>query len=384
MRTVLHLLSRFDIGGTERQLVERLRRHPRGFRPLLACSALYGKFLEPIRAMGIEPYVVPIRGLAHPSAVVAIARLAKYMLDQRVELVHANDFAMASLGLAAARIAGAKIVVNRVDMGHERPGFGAWHRRLESFTARNADLVCANAEAVRELCVEVEGCDRERVVVLRNGLELRTFEAEMAKPGEPLPIEPGDLPVAVIGNLWPVKCHRVIVEAAALIRERLPAVKFLCAGEGVEKEPVRARIRELKLERNVVLLGHRTDIPSILGRVQAFCLASSAEGLSNAVMEGMAARLPVVATRVGGNPELLAAGRGLLVPPRDPRALADAILRVFDRPAEAREMGRRARAFVEAELTLDRMQAAHEDLYLRALGVPRGTGGTDVRCEQAA
>jgi L-malate glycosyltransferase len=306
------------------------------------------------------------------------------MFDHRVDLVHANDFAMASLGLVAARLAGAKIIVNRVDMGHPRPGFGRWHRKLEAFSARNADLVCANAEAVRGVCIDEEGCDPERVVVLRNGLELRTFDAEMARPGEPLPIEPGDLTIAMIGNLWPVKCHRVVVEAAALIRERLPRVKFLCAGEGVEKEPVRARIRELGLTSNVVLLGHRTDIPSILGRVQAFCLASSAEGLSNAVMEGMAARLPVVATRVGGNPELLASGRGILVPPKDPRALADAVIRVFEHPAESREMGKRARAFIEAELTLDRMQAAHEELYARALGLEPGMGANDARCEQAA
>jgi glycosyltransferase involved in cell wall biosynthesis len=125
----------------------------------------------------------------------------------------------------------------------------------------------------------------------------------------------------------------------------------------------------------VVLLGHRTDIPSLLARSDAFLLCSTAEGLSNAIIEAMAARLPVIATRVGGNPELIDGKRGLLVPPRDPAALADAVARLLLDPAEAKEMGRRGRAFVEAELTLSRMQSAHEELYLRALGEAPKSGG---------
>src|SRR5438270_7896936 len=121
MPTVLHLLSRFNFGGTERQLVERLRRHPRGFQPILACSEAAGGFLEPVRALGVEPVVIPVRGLAHPSGAAAVVRLAALIKSRKVDLVHANDFAMSVLGLAAARIAGARIVTNRVDGGHLRP-----------------------------------------------------------------------------------------------------------------------------------------------------------------------------------------------------------------------------------------------------------------------
>jgi glycosyltransferase involved in cell wall biosynthesis len=176
----------------------------------------------------------------------------------------------------------------------------------------------------------------------------------------------------MIGNLWPVKGHRVLVEAAALLKDRFPDVKFVCAGDGFEEKAyLQKRIAELGLEERVVLLGHRKDVPQILARATASTLCSSAEGLSNAVMEAMAARLPVVATAVGGNPELLAEGRGLLVPYGEPAALAAALTRVLSNPDEARAMGRKARAFIERELTLDRMQSAHEDLYRRALGLPQ-------------
>ncbi|MFN2546584.1 MAG: glycosyltransferase [Myxococcales bacterium] len=367
MARVLHLLSRFDIGGTERQLVERLRRHPRGFEPLLACCELYGKFLPPIRALGIEPMVVPLRGLAHPSAALAVARLAWLIRRYKVDLVHTNDFAMSVFGLPAARMAGARIVVNRVDLGHLRPNFGVAHRRLEAFSARHADIVCANAEAVRQVCVADEGCDPDRVMVVRNGMDVPAFDELAAKPADPLPVETGDVLVAVIGNLWPVKGHRTLLDAAFRLRDRHPRLRFLCAGEGVEKPYLEQRIRELGLERTVLLLGHRTDVPALLARADAFALCSSAEGLSNAIMEAMAARLPIVATRVGGNAELLEEGRGLLVPYGDPAALADALEKILSNRAHAREMGRRARAFVEAELSLDRMQSAHEELYRRAL-----------------
>lgn len=368
MTRVLHLLSRFDIGGTERQLVERLRRHPRGFEPLVACCELYGKFLPPIRALGIEPFVVPLRGLLHPSAALATARLAWLMRRHRVDLVHANDFAMSVVGLPAARLAGARFIVNRVDLGHLRPGFGVAHRKLESFVSRHSDLVCVNAEAVRHVCIAEEGCDPDRVIVVRNGMDVAAFDALAAKPGDPLPAQEGDVLIAVIGNLWPVKGHRVLLDAA--VRFRGCRVKFLCAGEGVEKPYLQRRIRELGLENTVLLIGHRTDVPSILARSHAFALGSSAEGLSNAIMEAMAARLPIVATRVGGNAELLDAGRGLLVPYGDAAALGDALERILADPERAREMGRRARAFVEAELSLDRMQSAHEAIYRRALEAP--------------
>jgi glycosyltransferase involved in cell wall biosynthesis len=262
------------------------------------------------------------------------------------------------------------MITNRVDCGHLRPGFGVAHRRLEGFAARHADLVCANADAVRAVCIEEEGCHPDRVAVVRNGLDIPRFDALAAQQETPLPLRPGDFAIAVVGNLWPVKGHTTLVEAAALLAGRAPHVKFLCVGEGVMRPVLERRLRELGIEDRVLLLGHRTDVPAILARANAFTLCSSNEGLSNAIMEAMAARLPAIATRVGGNAELLTDGRGVLVPFGDPRALASAVERILADAQEARAMGRRARAFVEAELSLDRMQSDHEKLYCRALDLP--------------
>ena len=367
---VLHLVNRFWIGGAERQFVERLRRNPKGFSVLVGCLELSGPLLPQIRALGHEPWVFPVNGsLLQANTAKQIALMAALIRDHGVRIVHATDYYTNLLALGAGKLTGAKVIVSRLDLGHLRAGFGRWHREAEKWNARNADLVVANADAVREVCIREEGCDPDRVVVVRNGLDTAHFDALARQPLQaPLPIEDGDLPVAVIGNLWRVKGHRTLVEAAAEIAARIPRVKFLCAGEGPEREALEKRIAELGLEKTVHLLGHRLDIPAILARSRAACLCSSAEGLSNALMEAMASSLPIVATSVGGNPELVRPGEnGLLVPFGDARALSTALVQLLSDPAAAAEMGRRGRLRIESELTLEKMAEGHGALYRRAL-----------------
>ena len=367
---VLHLVNRFWIGGAERQFVERLRLHPPGFGAMVGCLELSGPMLDQVRSLGYEPLLFPLKGsMLRANTVKQIARMAAMMREHGVRIVHATDFNTNLLAFAAGRLAGAKVIVSRVDLGHMREGFGRWHREAEKWNARHADLVIANADAVREICIRDERCRPERVIVVRNGIDLARFDRLAAQPLQaPLPVGPDDVAVAAIGNLWPVKGHRTLVEAAALLRDVLPRVKFLCAGEGPEREPLQRRIAELGLQNSVFLLGHRLDVPAILARVRAACLCSSAEGLSNALMEAMAARVPIVATAVGGNPELVRPGEnGLLVPSGDPRSLADKLVELLGDGARAAGMGRQGRARVEAELTLSRMAEEYGAAYRRLL-----------------
>jgi glycosyltransferase involved in cell wall biosynthesis len=367
---VLHLVNRFWIGGAERQFVERLRRHPRDFTAVVGCLELSGPNLAQVRALGCEPMLFPLGGsLLRANTFEQIARMAAFIRDQGVRIVHATDFNTNLLALWAGRLAGAKVIVSRGDLGHLRASFGKWHRRAECWNARHADLVVANAEAVREVCIREERCRPERVMVVRNGLDVAGFDRLAARPLQaPLPAGPDDVLVAVIGNLWPVKGHRTLLEAAAILRDAHPRVKFVCAGEGPEREFLAKRIAELGLSERVFLLGHRLDVPAILARAQAACLCSSAEGLSNALMEAMAARLPIVATAVGGNPELVRPGEnGFLVPYGDPRVLAEKLSQLVSSASGMREMGLRGRARVETELTLERMADGHGAVYRRAL-----------------
>src|SRR5256712_9251727 len=174
---VLHLVSRFWIGGAERQFVERLRRNPPGFRAVVGCLEVSGPLLEPVRRMGYEPEVFPLKGsMLQANTAVQIARMAALIRAEGIRIVHATDFNTNLLGLAAARLAGAKAIVSRLDLGHLRAGLGRWHRRAGVLNSRLADLVVADAEAVREGCIREEGVRPEKCVVVRNGIDLEHFD----------------------------------------------------------------------------------------------------------------------------------------------------------------------------------------------------------------
>jgi len=366
---VLHLIQRFYVGGAERQFIERLRAHPRGFEPVVGSLEISGGNLADFRALGLgEPHLFPIRGsLARPNTAVQVLRIARLIRRRGVRIVHGTDFVTNFLGLLAARLAGARMVVNRVDLGHERPGFGPLRRRVEKLVSARADVVCANAEAVARLCISQEGCSPERVVVVRNGIDLRRFDELAARAAEG-PVPEGGPIVAVVANLWPVKDHRTLIEAAALVQRRIPDVRFALVGDGPERDHLQRRIGELGLRDAVHLLGTRYDVPAILARSSAFCLPSRAEGLSNAIMEAMAAALPVVATDAGGNAELVRHGStGFVVPIGDAASMAARLVDVLSDPRLAREMGHRGRAVADRALSLERKRAAYRELYCSVL-----------------
>ena len=366
---VLHLIQRFYVGGAERQFIERLRAHPQGFEPVVGSLEISGGNLADFRALGLgEPHLFPIRGsLARPNTAVQVLRIARLIRRRGVRIVHGTDFVTNFLGLLAARLAGARMVVNRVDLGHERPGFGPLRRRVEKLVSARADVVCANAEAVARLCISQEGCSPERVVVVRNGIDLRRFDELAARAAEG-PVPEGGPIVAVVANLWPVKDHRTLIEAAALVQRRIPDVRFALVGDGPERDHLQRRIGELGLRDAVHLLGTRYDVPAILARSSAFCLPSRAEGLSNAIMEAMAAALPVVATDAGGNAELVRHGStGFVVPIGDAASMAARLVDVLSDPRLARQMGRRGRAVADRALALERKRAAYRELYCSVL-----------------
>ena len=366
---VLHLIQRFYVGGAERQFIERLRAHPRGFEPVIGSLEISGGNLADFRALGLgEPHLFPIRGsLARPNTAVQVLRIARLIRRRGVRIVHGTDFVTNFLGLLAARLAGARMVVNRVDLGHERPGFGPLRRRVEKLVSARADVVCANAEAVARLCISQEGCSPERVVVVRNGIDLRRFD-ELAARAAKGPVPEGGPIVAVVANLWPVKDHRTLIEAAALVQRRIPDVRFALVGDGPERDHLQRLIGELGLRDAVHLLGTRYDVPAILARSSAFCLPSRAEGLSNAIMEAMAAALPVVATDAGGNAELVRHGStGFVVPIGDAASMAARLVDVLSDPRLARQMGRRGRAVADRALSLERKRAAYRELYCSVL-----------------
>jgi glycosyltransferase involved in cell wall biosynthesis len=230
---------------------------------------------------------------------------------------------------------------------------------VERAATRATDFLIANARAVAENTRCRERISRDKITVVYNGLPDSAFN----------PVPPASLttesPVALcVANLLAYKGHRFLLRGIARLQEQGLGCTLLLAGDGPERAALEHQSERLGID--VRFLGARMDVPALLARADVFVLASLHEGMSNAVMEAMAAGRAVVATDVGGTGELLR-GRGVLVPPADPDALADGLRRVLTDPQFAQYLGGRAREWSRANLHVDTMVDQHVHIYRELL-----------------
>jgi glycosyltransferase involved in cell wall biosynthesis len=371
---VAELVNCLGIGGTERQLVEMLRRlDTTQFAANLYCLKKVGEHLADVRALNLDPTQLPLKGtLLHPNTVRQVVRFAGLLRKSRASLVHAHDFYSNLLVSAAGPLARIPWIISRRDTG----AWIDWKRaKLLAALTRRAPYVLCNAYAIRDQLVHEEGVRAERVTVIHNGLDLTSFDRK-TREGSASDIpglqSPGTV-VTLVANLkHEVKGHADMLRAASLVVRQLPDCRFLFVGDGELRPALEQQARQLGIANHIIFAGRRTDVPAILARSHIAICASHAEGLSNAVMEGMAARLPVVATGVGGNVELIRDGRtGFIVRRSDATAMAQRIIELARQPELARRFGFAGRRRIEQEFSTARMGAEMNAFYARILGLHR-------------
>jgi L-malate glycosyltransferase len=183
-----------------------------------------------------------------------------------------------------------------------------------------------------------------------------------------IPRDPGTLRIGMIARMnTRSKNHSSLLRAFARLREQVPNVELLLAGDGPIRAELEQEAQALQIAPRVRFLGDRRDVPAVLASLDVSVLPSVSESLSNSIIESMAQGVPVVAARVGGNVELVADDRGILVPAEDDSALADALARLLlDKPL-CKRMGENARTFAQANFTIEKMRRRHEELYLQLL-----------------
>jgi glycosyltransferase involved in cell wall biosynthesis len=296
--------------------------------------------------------------------------LLSLLRDRPVDVVHAHKFGSNLWGSLLGRLAGVPVVI-----AHEHTWSfeGNLARRLldRSVVSRRADVLIAVSREDRRKLIEVEGVTPERVRFVPNGIptgrRVDRLEARRA-----LGLDPAAPVVVAVCELRPQKAVEVLVHAALLLRSRLPGLTVLVAGDGPERQPLERLIAET--DAPVELLGTRADVPRLLGAADVAALSSDFEGSPLSVMEYMAAARPVVATAVGGVPDLIEDGvHGLLVPTRNEQALAEALRSLLADPERARALGEQGRERQQREFTLEamvgRLELLYESLYATS---PRG------------
>ena len=331
----------------------------------LAADATSPIFHEPVPC---PIYLLPLRSTFGGEAISAAIELRRFLLDQRIAVVQ-TFFESSDLwvGPVAKLLAGKKLIWSRRDMGILRQRKHAIAYRI---MGRLPDKVFAVSEQVRNYTIEVDRVPSVRVETLYNGLDLAAWPARTgASAGPQSPA------IVAVGNIRRVKGHDVFVRAAAIVARRFPAARFSIAGEVLEPDfyaELNALARQLGIAERLTFAGGVTDLPVFLRDADLFVLPSRSEGFSNAIIEAMAAALPVVATDVGGNAEAIVDGiTGRIVPPENSDALAAAILDLLENPDAARAMGQAGRRRVEERFTTEAMMRQLTDAYQSLLAHAR-------------
>jgi glycosyltransferase involved in cell wall biosynthesis len=362
MRTVLHTESSPGLGGQEvRTLNEARWTSERGWRVLLAGQP-DGRFVERARAAGLEVMGIRMRGAWDLGAVRALRLLIR---RERVSIVHTHSSVDGWVAGLAARAAAVPVVRTRHVSIRIRRRWNPVYRWL-------ADRVITSGEAIRKLVVEA-GVDPERVVAIPAGVDLGEFTGGR---DEGRAVHEGlGLSRPVIGSVAMFrgsKGHAHLLDAFASIHARHPAARLLLVGDGIRRPWVEGLARDRGLAEAVVFTGFRSDVPDLLRAMDCFVLASTrTEGVPQSLLQAFAAGVPVVASAIGGIPEVVEDGKtGILVPPEDAAALARAVESVLGDRAGAEARARAARHLVEERFShgasVSRLLALYDEVIAKA------------------
>jgi len=356
---VFLMTDSFNTGGSERQFAALAKSlDPAAFHLHLGCIQKQGAFLD---GLGDVPEFPLTGSLYRLQSMQTRFRLARHLRRNHIAIAHAFDFYTNLTLVPAALLARVPVVIGSQRQLGDLLSTSKSGAQLAMF--RWCDSVVCNSRAAADRLIQ-DGLPERKIVVIGNGLPPSAF----TETTPALPRRPGLLRVGMIARMnTPAKNHALLLRAAARLRGKFADLEFVLVGDGPLRPELESEAEKLGIRDQVVFLGDRRDIPAVLASLDLSVLPSSSESLSNAIIESMAAGVPVVASRVGGNPELVTESIGTLVPPNDDQALADAIERMFRDAPLRNDLGRNARQFAQANLTIDRMRRRHEELYAALL-----------------
>jgi glycosyltransferase involved in cell wall biosynthesis len=369
-----YVIGELGKGGAEYQLYELLRGLDRErFEPAVFVLSAGGYWSDRIRELDVPVHVVVRRGSAD---VLRVVRLRRALRAFAPDVLHTVLWSANVYGRLAAVGLGTPFVVTAERNVIARP---RWQIAVERGLDPVTDLYLVNSSAVTRTLVEREGLPATKVRVIHNGIDLSRlppFELERSSARLRAGLPAGRRLVAQVGRLAPQKDYPTYLAAAARIARSVGDVDFLVVGEGPLRAELETLARSLGIGERVHFLGLRHDVPALLGGVDVFALTSVYEGLPNVVIEAMAAGAVAVATDVGGSGELIVPGEtGTLVPPRDPDAVAAAVLEYLGDEGRRQRFAAAARRRIEAAFSLDAMVHATSAVYLDGLSAKRAGRG---------
>lgn len=365
---IVYFVPQLTVGGTETQLAEMLLRLNRAlFKPLVWCPGPWGAVGDRLVEAGLPICRIPL-SRRYPFAAL---RIVRWLRETKPQIFHSFGYANHWMDMLAARIAAVPIcVTSRRNVRHwDRAQRVQWCERQRN---RWTDAVIANSCAAAAVCANVERVSRDRIKVIYNGVERKRCHVTPLWR-ERQGIGRGDMVIGNVANLKRVKGQDILLRAFRQVANVIADVYLAICGEGEEREALENLCLELGLTQRVFFLGLRQDMDQIYASFDLYAHASRAEGLPNSILEAMSYGIAVVATSAGGTKEVLAEElHACLVPPEDPSALAQAMIRMLKDGSLRSQMGRAGQKRVALKFNFSRMMAEHESLYLELLGNRNG------------
>ena len=366
---VVHLTYSLDVGGLETLLVDCINRMPpERYRHAVVCLTRYTDFAKRITQPGVELYA-----LGKPPGLGLGTHLAFWKLMRRLRpaILHTYNLSALEYNFSGA-LAGIPV---RIHAEHGRDasdpqGLNPKHNFLRRRLAPFIDCFIPVSEDLRRWLGETVGIPARQTLFIRNGVDTERFAAASVAAGQASPWGPDDIVIGTVARIQDVKNHRGLVAAFARLRELAPEqrerLRLSIVGDGPLMGALREQVASLGLQDVVWLPGARADVAALLHGFSLFALPSLAEGTPVSMLEAMACGLPVVASNVGGIPEVVTDGvEGSLVPVEDTEALARALASYVRDPALRRQRGEAARARVETAFSMRAMLAEYGKLYDR-------------------
>jgi glycosyltransferase involved in cell wall biosynthesis len=362
---ILYLITELSTGGAQAALLRLLKGLDRErFTPTVAC--LYngdGAIAREIRVLGVPVFDAKMR---HKAGLPALLRLYHHIRRVRPAILHTSLFHANLPGRVLGRLAGLAgtpapiIICSERTMAMEPE----WRYRVNRWTIGLVDRVIAVSANVRDFCVSRIGLPDEKLVVIHNGVQVPASPLSPREARAELGLPRDGLVIGTVSRLDPVKGVDFLIRALAQTK----GVTLVIIGDGPQHAALETLASDLGVADQIHWAGHRRDVPHLLPALDVFVQPSLHEGMPNTVLEAMTAGLPVVATAVGGTPEVVVDGiTGLLVPPCDPDGLAQAINALLGDPDLRRKMGRAGKERVARYFTVERMVEQTQRLYEQLL-----------------
>ena len=356
---VLLLITNFDIGGAERIYVHTAKAlAQRGSRVVAACLQWRsGRVAEELAGTTVRVHDLGMRGKFDLRV---LFRLARLLRQERVDIVYTFLIHAHIIGRTTGRISNVPVILS----SQQTEGWETWNQRwMNRITARWCSAIVAVSKSVEQYLLTDVGISLEKIVTIYNSVDVERFP-----PRAELFRNPSNPTLGTVARLNPEKDYDTLLEAFQRVLQSYPGTRLLIAGDGPERPRLERKVHSLELGNSVQFLGHVEDVTRVFAQLDVYVQSSHIEGFSVAILEALASGLPVVATRVGGNSEaVLDNVCGLLVEPRNPKALAAALCELLKDPERSRRMGAAARQHARQSFSNDAAMARMEALIRQLL-----------------